>query len=199
MAFSAAVLTGGRSTRMGADKAFVDVGGRPMAAYPLAALRQAGAAEVLAIGGDGARLAGLGFTFVEEPEPGRGPLAGVVLALQASAHELVAIVACDLPLVTAAAISALVDAATSSGADASVAAVAGRLQPVLAVYRRRTVPTLVAALEEDGALHLALSRLQLKEVELDDGSAAFNVNEPSDLEALEALRRRSTWPAGGGR
>ncbi|MER3453356.1 MAG: hypothetical protein C4344_06940 [Acidimicrobiia bacterium] len=52
LTFSGAVLTGGRSSRMGRDKAFVALGGRPLVTYPVGALRMAGATEVFAVGGE---------------------------------------------------------------------------------------------------------------------------------------------------
>ena len=52
IAFAGAVLTGGRSSRMGRDKATLPVDGVPMAARVADALRRAGAEPVLAVGGD---------------------------------------------------------------------------------------------------------------------------------------------------
>ena len=101
--FTGAVLTGGRSTRMGTDKAFVEVDGRPMAGRVAAALRAAGAAEVLAVGGDLDRLPSLGFDrAVPDRHPGEGPLGGLLTALAAAGHDVVVVLACDVPAARAA-------------------------------------------------------------------------------------------------
>ena len=59
IAFAGAVLTGGRSSRMGQDKATLPVDGVPMAARVAGALRRAGAEPVLAVGGDQTALEAL--------------------------------------------------------------------------------------------------------------------------------------------
>src|SRR5262245_1565825 len=93
--FSGAVLTGGASRRMGRDKALVEVDGRPMAGRVAAALREAGAAEVQAIGGDAAGLGELGLDVVPDRFPGEGPLGGIVTALSAASQPVTVVVACD--------------------------------------------------------------------------------------------------------
>ena len=76
IAFAGAVLTGGRSSRMGRDKATLPVDGVPMAARVADALRRAGAEPVLAVGGDQAALEALGLTWVADRHPGEGPSGG---------------------------------------------------------------------------------------------------------------------------
>ena len=78
-----AVLAGGSSTRMGADKAFIEIDGVPMVARAAAALAAAGAAAVLVVGGDQARLGALGLRPIPDRHPGEGPLGGVITALSA--------------------------------------------------------------------------------------------------------------------
>lgn len=74
------VLAGGRSTRMGTDKAFAVLRGRPMIEHVIARLGPQLAA--VAINGDPARYAGLGPTVLPDPVAGQpGPLAGVLAAM----------------------------------------------------------------------------------------------------------------------
>ena len=79
--FVGAVLCGGRSRRMGRDKALVEVDGRPMAVRVAEALAAAGAADVVAVGGDAGRLRAHGLTTVPDRWPGAGPLGGILTAL----------------------------------------------------------------------------------------------------------------------
>ena len=78
-----AVLAGGASSRMGADKAFIAVGGVPMVLRAVTALRAAGADPVAVVGGDGPRLQGLGLSYISDRYPGEGPLGGIITALGA--------------------------------------------------------------------------------------------------------------------
>ena len=132
-----AVLAGGRSSRMGRDKAFVELDGRPLAAMVLDALREAGAAPVVAVGGDLANLTALGFDrVVPDRHPGEGPLGGIVTALDAVAADVVVVLGCDMPWVTAEALGSLVDAlAADPLADVAVGE-SDRLEPLFAAWRR---------------------------------------------------------------
>lgn len=78
-----AVLAGGASSRMGTDKAFISIDGEPMVVRAAGALRTAGAAPVLVVGGDGARVNALGLDHLPDRHPGEGPLGGVITALAA--------------------------------------------------------------------------------------------------------------------
>lgn len=182
--WSGVVLAGGRSRRMGRDKALLTVGGRPLATVALDALRGAGASELLAVGGDAAvlaALAALGARPVPDRYPGEGPLGAIVTALQAASQEVVVVLACDLPLVDATAVRSLVDQLGPS-ADAAVPLVDGRLQVLLAAYRRRCLPALRAAFDAGTrAVHEAVAALDLTHPELTDPRVAQNVNTPDDL------------------
>ncbi|HWW53645.1 MAG TPA: molybdenum cofactor guanylyltransferase [Acidimicrobiales bacterium] len=197
MVFSSAVLTGGAGRRMGAigtAKPLLVLGGRPLAAYAMDTLQQSGATEVLAIGGDGEAAAGLrdlGFVVIEDTHPGRGPLEGIVRALEVATAPLVAVLACDTPFITAATVAKLVDAAGDRG---SIASTDGRLEPLIAVYGHPVLAELATALEADGAVHRVLERLDLPTVAIDPGEA-FNVNAPADLEEAERRLRRLDRPS----
>jgi molybdopterin-guanine dinucleotide biosynthesis protein A len=179
--FSGAVLTGGRSTRMGRDKALLESRGRPLAVVARDALIGAGAAEVLAVGGDGEAMARLGFRHVVDLWPGQGPLGGVVTALRAAVHEVVVVLACDLPDVAPAAVTAVLAALDS--ADAAIPDVDGRRQVLMAAYRRTCLVPLEAALDAgERALRDAVRRLAAAPVDLADPRWVRNVNVPGDLE-----------------
>ena len=100
------VLAGGRSQRMGCDKALLAVGGTPLARRAALTLAAGGCAPVHLIGNQPA-LATLGFPVLREPsELGRHPLLGVAAALQV-ADGLTLFSPCDLPNLTAATVRAL--------------------------------------------------------------------------------------------
>src|SRR5437762_6085926 len=111
LGWTGVVLTGGASTRMGTDKAFVVVEGAPMALRVARAMAAAGAERVICVGGDLARLGALGLHTAPDLYPGDGPLGGLVSAFDAAADEPMLLVApCDLVAPSAAAFRAIVAA-----------------------------------------------------------------------------------------
>ena len=104
------MLTGGASTRMGRDKALLEVDGRPLARRVACALADAGAVRVVAVGGDAVALEAEGFEVVPDLHPGAGPLGGLLTALLAARTEVVVVLACDLPGVDEHSVRFVVDA-----------------------------------------------------------------------------------------
>jgi molybdopterin-guanine dinucleotide biosynthesis protein A len=175
-----AVLTGGRSTRMGRDKAFIEVGGRPLAALAAAALREAGADEVVAVGGDLAALRAIGFDrAIPDLRPRAGPLGGILTALTDTEATVVAVLACDLPNITSAVVGQLVAAA--EGHDAALART-DRLEPLVGAWHpSRCLGPLQDAFNVGvRAVHRALARLDIAPVDVDQRLLA-NANRPGDL------------------
>ena len=141
---SAFVLAGGRSSRMGTDKAFLQLDGRTLLARALDRLH-ALTPEVRTVG-PAAKFAAYG-PVVEDVYADRGPLAGIHAALSASATELNLILAVDLPFVSAALLRFIVEEARACDAVVTVPRIAGGYQPLCAVYRRAFAPLAAAALE----------------------------------------------------
>jgi molybdopterin-guanine dinucleotide biosynthesis protein A len=178
--FAGAVLTGGQSSRMGQDKALIDVGGVPMVLRVATALEGAGAVPVLAVGGDGVALAALGIRWVPDRHPGEGPLGGLLTAFAAlDGHELVVVAATDLPGLTPQVVRALV--AAIGACDAALARTSG-VEPLCAVWRMTTAgPVLGGAFARgERAVHRAVAGLDVVAVDVPSG-ALRNVNEPEDL------------------
>ena len=123
-----AVLCGGASSRFGSDKAIYEHEGTPLAKISLNALREAGAAEVLSVGGDAAALAGMGFKAVPDDYPGEGPLGGLICALRHAvrlaanlaanpsdidADGICLVLSCDLPRASAVTVKEVAEALAS--------------------------------------------------------------------------------------
>jgi molybdenum cofactor guanylyltransferase len=182
--FAGAVLTGGRSRRMGRDKALLPVDGRPLAARVADALAAAGADPVAAVGGDVAGLAEVGLLVVADDRPGEGPLAGIATALrQVGGGDIVVVLACDLVHAAPEAVAGLVAALVASpAAGVAVPLVDGRLQTLHAAWRRRAAGEIEAALERgDRAVRDVLERVGMVTVEGLDATWFHNANRPEDL------------------
>ena len=110
--FGALILTGGGSRRMGRDKAGLDWGGARAVDLVADLARAVGAGPVLTVGAD------LGLPFVPDPEPGPGPVGGVLAgaaALREAGLTRALILAVDAPTLTAADLAPLL-AALAPGA-----------------------------------------------------------------------------------
>jgi molybdopterin-guanine dinucleotide biosynthesis protein A len=190
--FSGVVLAGGRSTRMGTDKAFVEVDGRPLVAVVASVLEVAGAAEVFVVGGNAARLADLGLRTVPDDRPGAGPVAATVTALAHAAHDHVLVAACDLPDLGPRTITEI-RAGLETGAghpDVAVPVVDGRRQFLCAAYRRAAGDRLRPLVEAGvAAMHEAVDALHVVEVAPSHPQALRDVDTPAQLD--EARARRS--------
>ncbi len=130
---TAFVLAGGKSTRMGKDKAFLELGGRTLLAC---AMEVAGAvAGEVCIVGEAAKFARFG-RVVEDVYRERGPLGGIHAALASSTTKLNLMLAVDLPFVESRFLEYLVGQARQTGAMVTVPRAGGGLQPLCAVYHQ---------------------------------------------------------------
>jgi molybdopterin-guanine dinucleotide biosynthesis protein A len=125
MVEQAFLLTGGRSRRMGTDKALLDSGGVPMALRIAREIAGIGI-PVTVLG----REPLPGFEFIRDAEEFGGPLKALAGARPLTADTLVC--SCDLPLFDGRLVARL--AALRAGHAAAVPHVDGRPQPLCAVY-----------------------------------------------------------------
>lgn len=185
---AAFVLAGGKSTRMGSDKAFVMLDGRTLLARAL---------ELARAVTDNVRIVGSTEKFaafapvVEDVFRECGPLGGIHAALLASGAEQNLMLAVDLPFVPVTLLQYLVTRARGSDAIATVPRAGGGWQPLCAVYRREFAEDAEMALRAGrykiGALFAGAKVQALEEEEL--ARAGFapglfrNLNTKDDLEA----------------
>jgi molybdopterin-guanine dinucleotide biosynthesis protein A len=184
---AAALLLGGASSRMGADKAQLELEGEPVATR-LARLLSALCEDVLLVGG--APPASAPGRRVADPDGPRCALRGLVGALAAARAERVLVLATDLVGVTPDLLLALVAAPE---ADVVAPRTPAGPEPLCALYRRE--PVLAEARRRLAAgplaLHALLAALSVGWLEGEDlrtldrsGRALANVNTPEDLAAF---------------
>jgi molybdenum cofactor guanylyltransferase len=130
---AAFVLAGGKSSRMGRDKAFLSFGGETLLSR---ALKLASAvAERVSVVGDVTKFAGFG-PVVTDIYADRGPLGGIHAALSATSAEQNLILAVDLPFLDLRFVEYLVAEAQKSAVMVTVPHIGGGFQPLCAIYRR---------------------------------------------------------------
>ena len=188
---SAAVLTGGASRRMGRDKMYVEVGGRPMLSRVLGTITPL-FDDVMIVG---RRVSGAwvptGVRFVPDEIKGKGPLGGLYSSLLASESEAVFLVACDMPFLDSQIVCRLLDAVQPS-ADAVVCRCGDFVEPLHAVYSRRLRSRVRALLQANSlSIQSLIGSVQTLQVDMDPGLPAFfNVNEPADLSLARIQSRQ---------
>jgi molybdopterin-guanine dinucleotide biosynthesis protein A len=139
------VLAGGRSTRMGQDKALLSLAGRSLldrALDKLRALPLAGAPRIAAARSDLSAHAAV----IADLHPGCGPLSGIEAALTASARPLNVFLPVDIPLLPANFLLWMLQRAETTGAVMTVPRVNGWPQPLCAVYHRDLLGHITASL-----------------------------------------------------
>jgi molybdopterin-guanine dinucleotide biosynthesis protein A len=167
---------------MGRDKATrVTVDGQPLVTRVAAALTDAGAAEIVTIGGDLAALAALGLAARADRHPGEGPLGGILTAFAEATHPLVVVAACDLPWLDGPAVRAVVAAAVEGGGDVALAH-GERREPLCGAW---WAPRCRAVLEQafaagERAVHRAVEGLRVVDVDMPP-SVLRNANTQDDL------------------
>lgn len=132
MTFTAVILAGGQSSRMGRDKAWLEVGGRPLIARQVELVCEVGANEVLISGRTTADYTSLGCRLVKDRFSEAGPLAGVEVALAAAASPLVLVLAVDMPHMSADVLRQLIGQCTET--TGAIPRVGGAIEPLAAVY-----------------------------------------------------------------
>lgn len=167
---------------MGRPKAtLLGPGDETFLALAVRALREAGADPVLVVGGDPPKVEGT--QHVPDLNPGQGPLAGLEAALSASPHDWVALVACDMPRLSAPLLRRLVDQLGEAPTTAVVPEVGGRLQPLHALYHRDCLGPVKAALAQERLGLTAFVRAVGAQVLPFEPDPSFeNVNTPEDLD-----------------
>jgi molybdopterin-guanine dinucleotide biosynthesis protein A len=185
------VLAGGKSSRMGSDKAFLQHEGQTLLDRSLAVARSI-SADVWIVGNK-QKFSTYG-RVLEDIFPERGPLGGIHSALLASQNNLNLMVAVDMPFVSPAFLEYFASVARASDVMAVIPRVEGRLQPLCAIYRRDFAAiaetALLAGNNKIGPLFVGVSIRVIEEEELVrcgfSRDLFRNLNTPQDLAAFNA-------------
>jgi molybdopterin-guanine dinucleotide biosynthesis protein A len=174
------ILAGGASTRMGVDKAVIEVGGRPMVMRVADALREGGCDPVVCQGGTEQITTTLGLDVLPDPEPGAGPVPAILAALRHDGGPIL-VAACDLADLDADAVRSVIEAGSTGPVPMVAAGFADDRPHLLSFWPSEALDPL-AILVADGvsAYRVALQRLGAAKVPVDP-AAVRNVNRPEDL------------------
>lgn len=193
---STVILAGGQSSRMGRDKARIEINGVPMlrrvydAARPYSCEIYVVTSRVEAY----RSLLPLDAKFIAEIEP-RGPAIAFAQALPYLSTEWVLLLACDLPQLDEAQLkcwTTLLDSVPNHAIQRSLAAPIALLpkhekgwEPLCGFYRRTCLPELVHFIDQGGSsFQKWLSNQLIQELPVSAPQVLFNCNTPDDLEQV---------------
>lgn len=169
------VLVGGRSSRMGRDKALLPFRGRTL--VECVAQNVAIATGSVKLVGDKGKYGSLGLPVLEDRMPGCGPLSGIEAALADSAAELTLVVACDMPSLNPDFLHWILEEAEKTAAAVTWV----RNEPLCAVYRPAAHAAATEALIQGKyKVQFAFASLNVRCLTPTDTSPLTNTNTPEE-------------------
>ncbi len=166
------VLAGGKSSRMGRDKALIEIDGRTLLDRALDRLEPI--TDDLLVIGDPAKYGHAGPFVIPDETPDLGPIGGLVTAMRFASNDKLLVLACDLPAITEALLITLKNA-MGNFTDAVVPVHDGQLEPLCSAYHRRC----------ENALREAIARNELK---------VQNVLQSLRTDRIEIMPGKDKWP-----
>jgi len=193
----AIILAGGKNSRMGRNKAFLELGQKRIIDGVIEKLADY-FPEIVVVTNDPPSYQYLGVKVTSDIIPGLGPLSGMHAGLKASGQDYNLILACDMPFISAALGRYLVDEAR--GFDVAVPQVGKYLQPLFAVYAQSCLPYIEDCLNRGifkiitfyplvKVNYVGQERLRSKAPDLE--KVFLNVNTPRELEKARSLEQEN--------
>ncbi len=186
------VLVGGQSSRIGRDKALLEIDGKPLLTRATDLLIPL--VTSITFVGDPEKYSGFGFRTLPDRWPGAGPLGAIATALAAACEPQAVVIACDLPYLTEDWLVWLFTHAANSPADIVVPETSRGLEPLCAVYRSTCAQVFASALDRgvrkvtDAFTDLSVDYVQENEWRKfsADGNLFRNMNTLEDYEQILA-------------
>jgi molybdopterin-guanine dinucleotide biosynthesis protein A len=179
------VLAGGRSSRMGEPKAWLDWHGAPLLRRLCGIVARGARGPVVVVRAPGQELPPLphGVRVADDAREGRGPLQGILAGLEAVDADVAFVASVDLPFLHPQFVAAV--CAAAEGVDAAVPRVGDHAQPLAAAYRPALAPVAAELLEagDAGAMTL-IARVR-----------ARVVDQPPHPESVRNLDTRADYEA----
>jgi molybdopterin-guanine dinucleotide biosynthesis protein A len=184
MNFAAVILAGGKSSRMGRDKAFVEMGGQTLLARQIQLAREVGAADIFISGRVGVDYSKFGARVLLDEVADAGPLAGIARALAETSAPLLLVLAVDLPEMSVEFLRRL--AAHCTETVGAIPRVAGQVEPLVAFYPSKLKLELqqagaAASAKSFAARSVEISLARYADFSADDAKFFTNWNSPTDF------------------
>jgi molybdopterin-guanine dinucleotide biosynthesis protein A len=190
-----AILAGGRSRRLGQDKAGLKLAGKPLALWVAEHLAPL-VTELWLVTNTPLAHVDLGLPILSDLVPDQGPLGGVRTALFYSSTPWVLAASVDNPFLQAEVLAALIGRAGSTGRAAVVCRSENGLEPFPGLYHVRLLERLADYLQEQHHVRPFLEHIRPEIVppEVLQGTG-YQAGPFFNLNTFEDLRRAEAWLA----
>jgi molybdenum cofactor guanylyltransferase len=186
---TAVILAGGKARRMGGeDKGLIELGGRRLIEYIIAALRSQVDSIIVNANRHLDTYGEYGLPVVPDMlSDYLGPLVGMASGMQATDRPWIVTAPCDSPFIPAELVTTLSTTLSQQQADICVAHDGERMQPVFAMLSCELLPDLLGYLEDGGRkIDQWYARHHLAIADFSDSPETFiNLNSPEDRQLLE--------------
>jgi len=201
ISLTVAIMAGGKSSRMGRDKSFVELMGKPMIEHLMSRAAALGQRETILITNRPADYAPLGLPMFGDVLPEKGSLGGIYTAIHHSQNPYTLVIACDMPFVNPALLRHMIGLGEDGQFDVIVPRVDGYPEGLHAIYSKACLAPIRQRLDADKlkviGFYDAVRVRALDEVEWQrfdpQGLSFFNVNTPDEL--AEAQRKANESPS----
>ncbi|MGB5934197.1 MAG: molybdenum cofactor guanylyltransferase [Anaerolineae bacterium] len=193
---SSILLAGGKSSRLGTDKARIKLGGRLAMVQSAAEKLLTVSDEVIVVTG-GRRYGHLKVKWVTDVYPGAGPLGGLYSGLLAAKSSHALVVACDMPFLNLALLRYMISLPRDY--DVLIPNLCHELEPLHAVYSRNCLHPIERLLKAghfkildffDRVIVHYLTEEEIEQYDPDHRSF-FNINTPDQLREAKTMIKRA--------
>jgi molybdopterin-guanine dinucleotide biosynthesis protein A len=194
---TAFILSGGKSSRIGIDKAFLSIEGKPLV-QRLVELLDSVFSEVVISTNEPDLYNFTGKKIVQDIYSGRGPLAGIYSALKYTDTKRNFIVSCDLPLISTELINYIIN--YKSEKDIILPMADERIQQLCGIYSKNILNEVEKLLIESsknnsklkGSIYELMDRVPTEVVKVDKldfyhSNLFLNINTPEDYDHLKRI------------
>ena len=189
---TAIILAGGKSSRLGRDKALEKMGGKYLIERVIDSLLQLGD-DIIVVTAAPNQLSDLNIEKVLDTYPRTGAKVGLCTGINASLSFHSLVVACDMPFLNINLLRFLLD--STSGFDAVIPRIGDKIEPLHAVYSKNCIPVLEEQISK-GKLKISdlFNEINVRYVEVDEIEkydpqhlSLFNINSEADLKRAKAI------------
>jgi molybdopterin-guanine dinucleotide biosynthesis protein A len=199
------ILAGGKSSRLGRNKALQIIGGKTLIQWVVDRLATLSTEIIIATArGEPIPCSSTArIRTVADTHPGRGPLAGIYSGLVASSGSRAIVVGCDTPFLSVSLLQYMSQICSTCGLV--IPRIEGKVEPLCAVYSKDCVAPIGQLLKQNELKIIELFRMvtvrYIEEDEIDrfdpEHLSFFNINSPADLDRATELATQKGWLSNG--